>query len=79
MTWAALADASDASAAPILRQGDESASVTLLQTKLNAAGYKVTMDGSFGPGTAAAVKQFQAAKNLTPDGVVGQATWAALG
>jgi putative chitinase len=79
-TWAALADeARDTSAAPIIRQGDKSASVTLLQTKLNAAGYKVTMDGSFGPGTAAAVKQFQTAKNLTPDGVVGLATWAALG
>jgi putative chitinase len=78
-TWAALADvAPDKSAAPILRQGDKSAGVTLLQTKLNAAGYKVTADGSFGPSTAAAVKRFQAAKNLTPDGVVGRATWAAL-
>jgi len=78
-TWAALVDAApDKSAAPTLRQGETGTSVTLLQTKLNAAGYKVTVDGSFGPGTAAAVKQFQAAKNLTPDGVVGQATWAAL-
>src|SRR5690349_7641732 len=44
--------APDASAAAIIRQGDKSARVTLLQTKLNAAGYKVTSDGSFGPGTA---------------------------
>jgi putative chitinase len=79
-TWAALGGATlDASAAPVLRQGDKSASVTLLQIKLRDAGYKVTADGSFGPGTEAAVKRFQAAKGLTPDGIVGRVTWAALG
>jgi putative chitinase len=79
LTKAKAVLALDASAAPVLRQGDKSASVTLLQSKLNDAGYKVTTDGSFGPGTAAAVKQFQAAKGLTPDGIVGRVTWAALG
>jgi putative chitinase len=72
--------APDAAAAkPVLRRGDKSGSVTLLQTKLNAAGYKVGTDGDFGPGTDAAVKQFQAAKGLTADGIVGPTTWAALG
>jgi putative chitinase len=70
----------DASATTsVLRQGDKNASVTLLQTKLNAAGYQVGADGDFGPGTDAAVKQFQAAKGLTADGIVGPRTWAALG
>jgi putative chitinase len=64
---------------PVLRRGDKSGSVTLLQTKLNAAGYQVGTDGDFGPGTDAAVKQFQAAKGLTADGIVGPTTWAALG
>ena len=72
--------APDASAAtPVLRRGDKNVSVSLLQTKLNAAGYQVGTDGSFGPGTDAAVKQFQAAKGLTADGVVGSTTWVALG
>ena len=72
--------APDASAAtPVLRRGEKNASVILLQTKLNAAGYQVGTDGDFGPGTDAAVKQFQAAKGLTADGIVGPTTWAALG
>jgi putative chitinase len=72
--------APDASAAtPVLRRGDKNASVTLLQAKLNAAGYQVGTDGDFGPGTDAAVKQFQAAKGITADGIVGPKTWTALG
>jgi putative chitinase len=72
--------APDASAAtPVLRRGDNNASVILLQTKLNAAGYQVGTDGDFGPGTEAAVKQFQTAKGLPTDGIVGPRTWTALG
>jgi putative chitinase len=67
------------SSRPVLRQGDAGASVTQLQIKLNSAGYALDTDGSFGPTTVAAVKQFQLAKQLTPDGIVGATTWAALG
>jgi len=71
------------SGAPIppgtVKQGDNGPDVVALQQKLIAAGYSVAADGDFGPGTDAAVKQFQASKGLTADGVVGPATWAALG
>jgi len=36
------------------------------------------IDSDFGPKTRDAVKSFQQANNLTPDGVVGPMTWQAL-
>ncbi|MDQ1430258.1 MAG: hypothetical protein QOF40_860 [Actinomycetota bacterium] len=66
---------------PTLQEGSTGADVTVLQQRLQALGYNIggTADGSFGPGTKAAVVQFQTAKKITPaDGVVNQATWAAL-
>jgi peptidoglycan hydrolase-like protein with peptidoglycan-binding domain len=67
-------------ARPTLQEGSTGADVTLLQNKLLALGYNIgTADGNFGPGTKAAVVQFQTDKKITPaDGVVNQATWAAL-
>ena len=48
--------------------------VTTLQRHLGIAA-----DGVFGSGTSTAVKRFQRDHGLTPDGVVGPATWIALG
>jgi peptidoglycan hydrolase-like protein with peptidoglycan-binding domain len=39
----------------------------------------VSIDGDFGKGTAHALREFQKAHGLKPDGVVGPATWKALG
>lgn len=57
-------------------QGEE---VTRIQRMLSAVGYSPgPSDGVFGPQTTAAVKAFQSAKGLVPDGIVGSATWGAL-
>lgn len=62
-----------------LTSGDEGESVTLLQQGLAQLGYDVgTPDGVYGPGTAEAVRQFQADSGLDADGVAGPATLAAL-
>ena len=37
-----------------------------------------TPDGDFGLATAASVRAFQTAQNLTPDGEIGSDTWSAL-
>jgi len=57
-------------------QGDD---VRALQQALVNAGFSVTVDGVFGTGTDAAVKQFQQQKGLAVDGIVGPATRSFLG
>jgi peptidoglycan hydrolase-like protein with peptidoglycan-binding domain len=65
---------------PVLRLGSTGPDVVALQQRLTALGYNTgTTNGSFAAGTQTAVMNFQKAKNLQADGVVGPTTWAALG
>jgi peptidoglycan L-alanyl-D-glutamate endopeptidase CwlK len=63
-----------------LKLGSSGPDVQALQQALAAAGFNPNgVDGNFGPGTQAAVIAFQTSKQLTPDGIAGPATIAALG
>jgi len=68
-----------------LRLGSSGPNVVIIQTELNriAQNYPAipkvpVVDGIFGSRTEAAVRKFQEVFNLTPDGIVGKATWYAL-
>lgn len=68
-----------------LRQGSTGPFVVVIQTSLNRISQNYpaipkipTVDGIFGPRTEAAVRKFQEVFDLTPDGIVGPATWYAL-
>ncbi|MER6056306.1 peptidoglycan recognition protein family protein [Streptomyces albidoflavus] len=75
-TWTALLSAGST---PTLRSGSSGEAVSRLQRALTAAsGKTVAVDGSFGSGTAEAVRAYQSARSLEADGVVGAATWKAL-
>jgi hypothetical protein len=64
---------------PALSIGDRGQQVKRLQEKLNALGEDLIADGIFGPSTHTAVISFQSRNGLTPDGIVGSRTIAALG
>lgn len=64
----------------VLKQGSQGDLVKAVQTKLKNWGYyKGSVDGIYGAKTKAAVIYFQKRNGLTPDGVVGAKTLAALG
>lgn len=68
-----------------LRRGTSGPSVVTIQVELNRISQSypaipkiALVDGIFGAQTEAAVRRFQEIFNLTPDGIVGRATWYAL-
>ncbi|MBQ8323108.1 MAG: spore cortex-lytic enzyme [Clostridia bacterium] len=64
----------------VLKQGSTGGEVKEVQRRLKLWGYyNGSVDGVFGAGTKAAVVAFQKKNGLTADGVVGKATYKALG
>jgi putative chitinase len=57
----------------LLKNGSKGEDVKKLQEKLG-----LKADGSFGPGTEAAVKKWQESNGLKADGIVGDSTWEKL-
>ncbi|MER6769543.1 peptidoglycan-binding protein [Streptomyces bacillaris] len=75
-TWTALLSAGTT---PALSRGSSGDAVKRLQRALTAAlGTTVNADGSFGPATETAVRNYQSSRGLGVDGKVGPATWGAL-
>ncbi len=67
-------------AAAVLRQGAKGGEVKEVQRRLKNWGYYTgAVDGVFGAKTRAAVVAFQKKNGLTADGIVGAATYRALG
>ncbi|HEY0607569.1 MAG TPA: peptidoglycan-binding domain-containing protein, partial [Herpetosiphonaceae bacterium] len=63
---------------PTVRLNDNGPNVKTVQHLLRQRSSTITADGAFGPATESAVKSFQSANGLTPDGVVGSNTWSKL-
>lgn len=82
VTYAAECNADEVavSAVAVLRKGSKGNEVKEVQRRLKQWGYySGSVDGVFGAGTRAAVIAFQKKNGLTADGVVGKATYKALG
>ncbi|MBE5744942.1 MAG: spore cortex-lytic enzyme [Clostridiales bacterium] len=70
----------EAEEAAIVKQGSKGGEVREVQRRLKSWGYyKGSVDGVFGAGTKAAVIAFQKKNGLKADGIVGKATYKALG
>lgn len=62
----------------ILRLGSHGAAVELLQLALMRSGSSLGIDGYFGPETEQALRRFQMARGLVPDGIAGRESHKAL-
>ncbi len=70
----------DVIATAVLKSGSKGGEVKEVQTRLKKWGYyNGAVDGIYGAGTKKAVMAFQKKNGLTADGVVGKATYQALG
>jgi lysozyme len=58
---------------PVIRNDD----VRRWQARMKELGYAITADGAYGPASKKACIALQRDVGLTPDGIVGRATWAA--
>lgn len=81
-TWRALHEAPPAPA-PVTefwaRPGQQGDGIAALQAVLiDRHGYRLAVDGNFGPATERAVVDFQGRHGLEPDGIVGPLTWKTL-
>lgn len=79
-TTEATTDEASISTAAVLKNGSRGNEVKEVQRRLKQWGYYTgAVDGVFGAGTRSAVVAFQKKNGLTADGVVGAATYRALG
>jgi N-acetylmuramoyl-L-alanine amidase len=65
----------------LIRSGAKGEDVRDVQHRLLAAGLHIPpdeLDGTFGPSTEAAVREFQRTRGLPPDGIMGPDTWGQL-
>ncbi len=65
----------------VIRPGDQGEAVRDVQRRLTELGYRIgrpELDGTFGPETGFAVREFQGDRSLPIDGVVGPDTWTQL-
>lgn len=76
---APICDRSAVEPATNIPPGSQDARVPALQVALIALGYPIALDGTYGPGTEAAVHDFQRRVGLEVDGIAGPNTQAALG
>ena len=64
---------------PLIKRGSLSNYVLIAQDDLNTLGYKTNgLDGIFGSATQNAVREYQRARGLIVDGIVGCNTWRSL-
>lgn len=61
-----------------IKKGSSGSSVRELQELLNQNGYNLSVDGSYGSKTAAAVRDYQSKNGLSVDGITGNQTWSSL-
>ena len=69
----------DAEDRPTIRRGAAGNPIFLVKEIQRKLGFTARqVDGSFGPLTEAAMRRFQRAHGLVPDGIVGPRTWRVL-
>jgi len=62
----------------MVKRGSKGLAVRILQGVLNARGYKVSIDGIFGPQVEKALRSFQSKHKLAVDGICGPKSWDKL-